>query len=106
MPNEAYTFSVSELLRERTTQARATQRSVPAAPVDSGSILVRVTNTQAATILLNGNVIENGTAIQIPVGRHEISVAADGFTPIDTFVVVERNTQARLPLTLVRSNQS
>jgi hypothetical protein len=105
MPNEAYTFSVGEVLRERTTQAQANRPRPPATPVDSGSVLVRITNTQTATILLDGNAIENGAAVQVPVGRYAISVTADGFTQIDTFVVVERNRQARLPLTLVRSNQ-
>jgi len=105
MPNEAYTFSVGELLRERTTTPRTTQRSVPQAPVDSGSVLVRVTNTQTATILLDDNRIENGTIVTVPVGQHDISVTADGFVTIDTFVVVARDQQARLPLTLVRSNQ-
>ncbi len=105
MPNEAHTFSVGEMLRERTTQAQSNRARRQTTPVDSGSVLVRITNTQVATILLDGNAIQNGTPVQIPVGRHEISVTADGFAPIDTFVVVERSRQARLPLTLVRSNQ-
>jgi hypothetical protein len=105
MPNEAYTFSVAELLRERATNDRSAPREIRVASVDSGSVLVRVTNTQTATILLDGNRIDNGTIMTVPTGRHEIAVTADGFVPIDTFVVVARDQQARLPLTLVQSNQ-
>jgi hypothetical protein len=105
MPNEAHALSVAAALRQRATANRDSRRNLPAAPVDSGSVRVRVTNTQTATILLDGNAIENGSIIPVPIGRHEISVAADGFVRIDTFVVVTRNQEARLPLTLIRSNQ-
>ncbi len=70
MPNEAYTFSVAEVLRGRPVD-RGSARPIRTAPLDSGSVLVRVTNTQAAMILLDGNAIGNGTVNTVTVGRHE-----------------------------------
>ncbi len=88
----------------RRTTPPPQQRARPAAPTETGRFLVRA-NVSAAIVLLDGQRITNGQEIDVPVGRHTISVSAPGYVTFDTTVTVNTIAPVRLPVTLVVSNE-